>query len=228
MNMSSVNENTINEELVNEESINEKRANVISHGIGASLSIAAFILLVQQSANTGSAPHIISSILYGSALVLLYICSTLLHGSSQPHWIDWFETLDHAAIYLLIAGTFTPFLLILLQGLLGWSMLMLIWLLAIGGLLMKLLHPGKYMGLSLILYMVMGWLIVPLIPSLRQVLPSEGMLCLLLGFGMYCFGSIFYFWRGIRYHHAIWHVFVLGGSFCHFIAIYRFVLPFSR
>jgi hemolysin III len=208
-------------------SIHEEAANAMSHGIGAVLSIAALLRLLQQTANSGNASLMASSILYGSSLVMLYSCSTLLHSSRQPRWIYCFEMLDHAAIYLLIAGTYTPLFLALPQGWFRCSMLTIIWFLAIVGVLIKLLVPGKYMSFSLIQYIAMGLLLVPLIPQLRQVICVQGIQWLLTGLAMYSFGSVFYFWRVIRYHHMIWHVFVLAGSCCHFIAIYHYVIPFS-
>ncbi|MDF2962815.1 MAG: hemolysin [Paenibacillus sp.] len=205
-------------------SMKEERANAVTHGIGALLSAAALVVLVIQAAKFGSPPRVIGSIIFGSALVIQYVCSTLLHCSRQERSIERYEMLDHAAIYLLIAGTYTPFLLITLNSRAGILMLEIIWLLALSGIIMKLLFPGRFMVFSIIQYIAMGWLIVFAVPPLKQVLPGPGVLWLLLGLLLYSVGSIFYFWRKIRYHHAVWHLFVMMGSFCHFVSVYRYVL----
>lgn len=138
--------------------------------------------------------------------------------------MERFEMMDHAAIYLLIAGTYTPLLLIAVKGHLGPVLLSIIWLLALTGIYLKLKYPGRFMTWSIVQYMGMGWLIVLMYPLLRQTLPMGGLLWLANGMFMYCFGSIFYFWRGVRYHHGIWHTFVMAGSACHFVAVYCYVL----
>ncbi|MBE1441914.1 PAQR family membrane homeostasis protein TrhA [Paenibacillus sp. OAS669] len=203
----------------------EEKANAISHGLAAILSSAAFVLLLVQSLKSGSMVHLLGSAVFGASLVILYVCSTLLHSATQEQEIAKYETLDHAAIYLLIAGTYTPFLLVLRHGPLGLCMLILIWGLTCLGITLKLVYPGRYMTFSIGQYLVMAWLIVFILRPLQQVLSQEGMLWLIGGILLYSIGSIFYFWRGIRYHHAIWHIFVSSGSLCHFVAVYAYVLP---
>lgn len=203
----------------------EEKANALSHGFAAVLSAAALVVLLLQSLKSGSMLHLIASTVFGVSLVILYVCSTLLHSATQEQAIARYEMLDHAAIYLLIAGTYTPLLLVLRDGALGAWMLAVIWSLACIGVSMKLLYPGRYMTFSIGQYLLMAWLIVLILKPLQHVLPLEGMIWLLLGVFLYSFGSIFYFWRKIRYHHAVWHLFVTAGSLCHFIAIYAYVLP---
>ncbi|MEW9698757.1 hemolysin III family protein [Paenibacillus sp. SI8] len=206
-------------------SIREERANAISHGIGVLLSIAALILLIVQASLHGSALHIVSFSIFGVALVTLYACSTLLHSVQHPKLKDIFEILDHSAIYLLIAGTYTPYLLITLQGPFGWSFFSVIWGLALIGMVLKIFYVKRFMLLSTLCYIIMGWLIVLAFKPLYLNLAFGGIVWLVIGGLLYTFGTIFYMWRRIPYHHAIWHVFVLAGSVCHFISIFSYVLP---
>ncbi|ULL15816.1 hemolysin III family protein [Paenibacillus sp. H1-7] len=204
---------------------NEERANALSHGLGAILSAAGLILLIMQSVKTGSLLHACGSIAFGGSLVVLYVCSTLLHSSSDEKSMIRYEMLDHAAIYILIAGTYTPFLLLLRNQTLGLAMLGIVWLLAMVGVSMKLAFPGRFMTFSIGQYLAMAWLVVLIIRPLQLVLPHKGMFWLLLGVLLYSIGSIFYFWRTVRYHHTVWHLFVVAGSVCHFICVYGYVLP---
>lgn len=203
---------------------NEEKINAISHGIGAVLSLPALIVMVLQALKSGLWTHMLSSIVYGMSLLILYSCSTVLHCVKDPLRMERYEMLDHAAIYVLIAGTYTPLLLISVKGPFGIALLYLIWVLALIGIFLKLRYPGRFMGWSIAQYMGMGWLLVAILPSLRQALPDEGLMWIVGGLFLYGFGCIFYFWRGIRYHHGIWHTFVLAGSACHFIAVYCYVL----
>ncbi|WP_409348209.1 PAQR family membrane homeostasis protein TrhA [Paenibacillus gyeongsangnamensis] len=203
----------------------EERANAISHGIGAVLSAAALALLLMHSLKNGNVWHIVSFTIFGVTLILLYVCSTLLHSARQPKWIDLFEIMDHSAIYLLIAGTYTPFLLVTLRGPLGWSLFGVVWGLALIGVIFKLFFVKRFNVLSTLFYIAMGWMIIFAFQPLKQQLPALGIDWLVAGGLLYTFGTIFYLWRKIPYHHAIWHTFVLSGSICHFIAVYRYVLP---
>ncbi|UUZ78991.1 hemolysin III family protein [Paenibacillus sp. P26] len=203
----------------------EERANAISHGIGAVLSIAALVLLLIHSLSSGTVWHVISFSVFGVSLILLYVCSTLLHSARQEKWIDLFEIMDHAAIYLLIAGTYTPFLLVTLRGPLGWSLFGIVWGLALAGVIFKLFFVKRFNLLSTLFYIAMGWMILFAFQPLQQQLPEPGIRWLVTGGVLYTFGTIFYLWRKIPYHHAIWHTFVLAGSICHFTAVYFYVLP---
>jgi hemolysin III len=204
-------------------SIREEIANAITHGIGAIFSIVALILLIMQAALHGDPWQMVSFSIFGTSLIILYLCSTLLHSIQHKKTKDIFEILDHSAIYLLIAGSYTPFLLVTLRGPLGWSMFGVIWGLAIIGIVLKCFYVKRFVLISTLCYILMGWLIVLAIKPLFQNLPFTGLVWLVVGGLFYTFGSIFYVWRRVPYHHAIWHVFVLAGSICHFISVLLYV-----
>ncbi|WP_284639728.1 PAQR family membrane homeostasis protein TrhA [Paenibacillus silviterrae] len=203
----------------------EERANAISHGIGAVLSVAALIALLISSLHIGDLWRIVSSTVFGVTLILLYVSSTLLHSARTDKWIDLFEIMDHAAIYLLIAGTYTPFLLVTLHGTLGWSLFAVIWGLALIGVIFKLFYVKRFPVLSTLFYIAMGWMILFAIRPLYEQLPQGGLFWLVMGGVLYTFGTLFYLWRRVPYHHAIWHTFVLAGSVCHFVTIFFYVIP---
>ncbi|MCY9662035.1 hemolysin III family protein [Paenibacillus chondroitinus] len=207
-----------------EYSVQEEKANAISHGVGVLLSCAALILLVVQACLHGDAWHIVSFSVFGVALVTLYTCSTLLHSVRHPRLKDIFEVLDHAAIYVLIAGTYTPFLLVTLRGPMGWTFFGVIWGLALAGIVLKIFYVKRFILISTLCYILMGWLIVIAFKPLYLNLPFGGIVWLVVGGLLYTFGSIFYVWRRIPYHHAIWHIFVLAGSACHFVSIFGYVI----
>jgi hemolysin III len=208
-----------------EYSLKEEIANAISHGIGAILSIAALVLLIVYSVKYGDVWHIVSFSIFGSTLVLLYVFSTLLHSFKRGIVKNVFEILDHSAIYLLIAGTYTPFLLVTIRGSLGWSLFGIVWGFTIAGIILKIFFVKRFIVLSTLCYILMGWLIVIAIKPLYLNLPFNGIVWLVVGGLLYTFGSIFYVWRKVPYHHAIWHLFVLAGSTAHFIAVLFYVLP---
>lgn len=210
-----------------EYSAREEIANAISHGIGVLLSIAALVLLVVNAAMYGDIWHIVSFSIYGASLVILYSCSTLLHSFQNKKVKDVFEILDHAAIYLLIAGSYTPYLLVTLRGPLGWSIFGIIWGLAFSGMILKIFYVKRFILISTLCYILMGWLIVFAFKPLYSNLAFGGIVWLVIGGLLYTFGSLFYVWRRVPYHHAIWHLFVLAGSICHFFSIIRYVLPLS-
>lgn len=204
-------------------SAKEEKANAISHGFGIVLSLAALVLLVVIACQEGNGWHIVSFSIFGSALLLLYTCSTLLHAFQTPRVKDVFEVLDHAAIYVLIAGSYTPYLLVTLRGALGWTYFGVIWGLAILGIVLKVYYVKRFVLVSTLCYILMGWLIVAAFKPLYENLALGGIIWLVAGGLLYTFGSIFYVWRRIPYHHAIWHVFVLAGSACHFISVFGYV-----
>jgi len=204
---------------------NEEVANSITHGIGAMLSIAALVILVVFSTLYGTAWHVVSFTIYGASMFILYMSSTLVHSFPEGKAKDLFEIFDHSSIYLFIAGTYTPFLLVAIRGPLGWSLFGIVWGLAIAGTVFKCFFAKKYLFTSTILYVVMGWLMIFAWKPLTSKLPPEGMTYLMIGGLLYTFGSIFYVWRGFRYHHAIWHLFVIAGTVLHFFCILYFVLP---
>lgn len=201
----------------------EEIANAISHGVGVLLSIAALVILVVHAALYGDAWHVVSFAIFGSSLVILYTCSTLLH-SLRGKAKEIFEILDHSAIYLLIAGSYTPFLLVTLRGASGWTLFGIIWGLALAGIVFKAYFVKRFILLSTLFYIGMGWIIIFAFPALLDQLPMGGIVWLVIGGVLYTVGSIFYVWRRIPYHHAIWHVFVIGGSVSHFFAVLLYVL----
>ena len=202
----------------------EEKINVITHGLGLLLSIAALVFLIIHASYKGTARHIVSFTVFGSSLILLYSASTLYHYVQKPKWRKRLNILDHAAIYVLIAGTYTPFTLVTLKGWLGWTLFGITWGIAIAGIVFKLFFTGRFEILSTIAYVAMGWIIIFAIRPLIQVFPINGLYWLLAGGVFYTLGAILFSIRKLRYNHAIFHVFVLLGSFSHFIAIYFYVL----
>jgi hemolysin III len=203
----------------------EETANWITHGIGLLLSIAAFILLLVFSSLRGDAWHVVSFTVYGLTLIALYASSTIYHALRGDALKAFFKRLDHAAIYLLIAGTYTPFLLIELRGPLGWTLFGVIWALCGSGAVFKLVHGRIPPAISTLAYVVTGWLILLVIDPLVAAVPHTCIALLVAGGVCYTSGIIFYVWHRLHYHHAIWHAFVLGGSICHFLAVLLFLLP---
>lgn len=197
----------------------EEIANAVIHGIGFLLSIAALVLLIVFSAIYGDAWYVVSFTIYGSTLVLLYISSTLYHSLPKGTAKNVFEIFDHSSIYLLIAGTYTPIILTCLRGALGWTIFGIVWGMCITGIVFKVFWVKKNVILSTIIYIVMGWLIIIAAKPLLTVMTRLSLIFLITGGVLYTAGSIFYVWRKFKYHHAIWHVFVLAGSICHFFAI---------
>ncbi|WP_128894945.1 PAQR family membrane homeostasis protein TrhA [Longirhabdus pacifica] len=206
-------------------SVKEEIANAISHGIGTLLSIAGLVLLVVYSSLYGDAWHIVSFSIFGASLVILYLFSTLLHSLPKGKAKNVFEILDHSAIYLLIAGTYTPFLLTILRGPLGWTMFGIIWGMAATGIVLKVFFVKRFVILSTLCYIAMGWMIIIAYKPLISNFSAEGMTWLVIGGVLYTLGTIFYVWKKVPYHHAIWHVFVILGSVAHFFAIFGYVLP---
>ncbi|MCB9283148.1 MAG: hemolysin III family protein [Lewinellaceae bacterium] len=201
----------------------EERVNTITHGIGAGLSITALVLLLATCRDCG-AIRMVSFSVYGASLVLLYLASAIYHGVMAEKLKEVFARIDHSAIYLLIAGTYTPFTLLTLKGPWGWTLFGVIWGLAIIGVAYKLFfYQDKYRAISAVLYIGMGWLAIFAIKPLIQNLPTGGLIWLFAGGLSYSFGVIFYLWEKLPFNHGIWHLFVLGGSICHFIAVYYYV-----
>ncbi|RLB73392.1 MAG: hemolysin III family protein [Deltaproteobacteria bacterium] len=206
-------------------SVGEEIANSITHGVGALLSIGGLAVLVGFASLRGDAWHIASCSIFGTTLILLYVASTLYHSIPMPDVKVILRMIDHSAIYLLIAGTYTPFLLVNLRGPWGWSLLATIWGIAIVGILLKTTSFGRLPGVSLSLYLAMSWLIIIAIKPMLAVLDRGGLELLLLGGLTYTAGIIFYCWEKLPYSHAIWHLFVLAGSCFHFFAILFYIIP---
>lgn len=202
----------------------EEKLNIFSHGFGLLLSIAALTLLVVRASLYGNVWHIVSFSIYGTSMILLYSASTIYHNSKKPKIRLRLQIFDHAAIYVLIAGTYTPFTLVTLNGTIGWVMFGVTWLFALTGIVLKILFTGRFDKLSTIMYVLMGWIVVFAIKPLIHNLPFEGLMWLFSGGISYTVGAVLYSIKKIPYNHAIFHVFVLVGSFCHFIAVYFYVL----
>ncbi len=204
---------------------NEEFANSLTHGLGALFGIAALIILLIFSTLHGTTSHIVSSAIYGSTLILLYGASTLYHAAQSPSAKRILQKIDHSSIFLLIAGTYTPFTIVSLSGAWGWSLLGLIWGLAIIGVVLELALKKRYKKISIALYLSMGWLIVVAIKPMIENVETGGLLLLLSGGIVYSLGIIFYVWKSFPFNHAIWHLFVLAGSTLQFFAVFYYVLP---
>ena len=199
--------------------LREEIANVISHGVGLVLAVAAVPVLVALAALEGSALHVAGFGIYGLSLVSVYAASTAYHAARKPRLKRWLLVVDHAAIYLLIAGTYTPVLLLSVGGRLGFAMLALVWTLALGGVIFKLFFAGRYQRISLATYLGLGWLALFVIGPIVDAVPAAGVAWIIAGGVCYSAGVIFFAWERLPYNHAIWHGFVLAGSACHFAAI---------
>ncbi len=210
--------------LHRQQTVGEEIANSVSHGIGALLSVGALVVLVVAASMRGTASHIVSCAIFGASLVLLYLSSTIYHALTAPRAKRVFQILDHASIYILIAGTYTPFALVTLRGGWGWSLFGVVWGLAVTGTVFKCFGPGKWPWLSTAVYVLMGWTAVVALRPLVAALGWTGFVWLLAGGIFYTSGVAFYALRR-GYAHAVWHLFVLAGSLCHFVAVYRYVIP---
>ena len=203
----------------------EELANSLTHGLGAVLSVAGLVLLVVFAARHGDAWHVVSTAIFGTTLVLLYTASTLYHSLRGERLKQRLQKFDHAAIFLLIAGTYTPFVLVPLRGPWGWSLFGIVWGLAIVGVALKFWFAGRFKLASTLIYVGMGWLVVIAIKPLMAALPAGGVKLLVAGGLCYTGGAVFYLWKRLPYHHAVWHLFVLGGSACHWAAVFCYVVP---
>ena len=200
-------------------SLGEEIFNSITHGVGTLLSIAALVLLVVFASIKGNAWHIVSFSIFGASLVLLYLSSTLYHSFTREKIKNLFVRFDHAAIFLLIAGTYTPFVLTTIQGSLGWSLFGIIWGLAVAGIIIRSIYLTRFRKLMVGIYVAMGWMFLIAIVPMVKNLPASSITFLFIGAGLYSVGVIFYAWRNLKYGHGIWHLFVLGGSIMHFFSV---------
>ena len=201
------------------QTLGEEITNSITHGVGIGLSIAALVILVVLASRRGDAWRIVSFSIYGASLILLYISSTLYHSFVNPKIKKIFRIIDHSAIYLLIAGTYTPVTLTLMRGAWGWTLFGLAWGMAIGGIIITALLLDKLKSLLVLSYVAMGLLVVIAIKPMMQMVPRGMITWLFIGGACYLLGIIFYLWKRLPYHHPIWHIFVLGGSISHFLGI---------
>lgn len=206
-------------------SIGEEIAHTLTHAAGLVLSIGGLVGLVMVASLRGDAWHIVGCTIFGVTLMLLYLASTLYHGIPHRRVKQVLRRLDHAAIFLLIAGTYTPFTLVNLRGAWGWTLLALVWSLAVLGIVLQLTLPSKAPRLSVPLYLAMGWMVVVAFEPLAQSMQPAGLMLLFMGGIAYTLGVVFYAWERLPFNHAVWHLFVLAGSACHFSCIFGYVIP---
>lgn len=204
--------------------LGEEIANSITHGVGIGLSVAALTLLIVYGVRSGDGWRLASAIVYGITLVLEYTASTLYHSFPQPKVKHIFKILDHAGIYMLIAGTYTPFTLVTIRESGGWIVFVLIWALAVTGISTEAFWAYRPRWLSAVVYLAMGWLVIFAIRPIVAGLAPAGVWLLVAGGLAYTLGTVFYVFKKVPYFHAIWHLFVLGGSICHFLAVVLFVM----
>lgn len=203
----------------------EEKINIYSHATGLIFSIAALALLVVRASLYGNAWHIVSFSIFGASLIILYAASTSYHSAKKETIRRRLKINDHASIYVLIAGTYTPFTLVTLNGVLGWVIFGISWGLALTGIILKMFFTGKFSLLSTLMYILMGWAIIFAIKPLIHNFSAEGLFWLTTGGVAYTVGAIIYSIKKIKFNHAVFHMFVLLGSICHFVAVYFYVLP---
>jgi hemolysin III len=205
-------------------SVGEEIAHAVTHGLGALGSAFGLVLLIILAARNGSANQVVGVTVFGVAMVILYTASTFYHALTAARAKKIFKLLDHGAIYLLIAGTYTPFCLITLGDGWGWTLFGLAWGLAALGIVYEVVLGRPWKRLSLVFYLALGWLIVIALKPLLAALPNPALLLLLLGGVAYSGGAVFYAWRGFPYHHALWHLCVLAGTALHYVCILKYVI----
>jgi len=209
----------------NQYTLAEEIAHAITHGVGLLLSVAGLVVLIVLASLRGDAWHVVSVSVYGATLVLLYSASTFYHALPAPRAKNVFRTLDHAAIYVLIAGTYTPFMLVNLRGGWGWALFGVVWGLAVLGIVLEAVAKQRVRVLSVFLYLGLGWLIAIAVKPLVQSVEPGGLVLLVAGGLAYSVGVVFYGWKRLPYHHAVWHLFVMAGSLFHFFAVLFYVIP---
>ena len=205
----------------------EEWLNSATHGIGAILSVIGTIALIVGATQLGDTWKLVSFSIFGASLILLYMASALYHGARQPELKKAFKTLDHCAIFLLIAGTYTPFLLVNMRGTVGWTLFAVIWSLALTGVVLKIIFKNRFKLARVGIYIAMGWLITFASSDLVASLSETALYLTIAGGVVYTAGVVFYLADRIPYMHAVWHLFVIGGSALHFSAIYYGVLPYT-
>jgi len=206
-------------------STGQEIANAVIHGAGVLLSLAGLGVLVVLASLRGTVWHVVSFSVYGATLVLLFSASTLYHSFRSPRVKRVLRIIDHCSIYLVIAGSYTPLLLVTLRGGWGWTLFGCVWSLTVAGIVLKVFFTGRFRVVSTLIYLGMGWMVIVALRPLLGLLPLGGFIWLLLGGILYSSGTLFYLWRRLPYHHAIWHLFVLAASICHCVAILLYVLP---
>lgn len=208
---------------VRRETPGEKLANALTHGVGAALSVVGLVLLIVRTSANGDPWRVVGSTVFGVSMVLLYSSSALYHSLDHTPAHRRLQALDHSLIFVLIAGTYTPFMLGPLRGPWGWSLFGCMWGMAVLGIVSKVFYSHRFQRASTLLYLAMGWIGLTAIDPLLRHVPPEALYWLLAGGLAYSLGTLFYGWRSQRYHHAIWHLFVLAGTGAHFVAIYGYL-----
>ena len=206
--------------IINKFPLGEELANFISHAAGGVLSVAALVILIIRAVSLGNTLDIVSFAIFGTALVLMYTTSSIFHALKWNKAKEVFEILDHSVIYVLIASTYTPFLLIIVGGKEGITLLVIEWLICILGIVFKSFFVQKFVVFSTLLYIIMGWLVVFVWNDLLANISDLSLFFLILGGILYTIGTLFYMWRLFKYHHLVWHIFVIFGSIAHFFAVY--------
>jgi len=204
------------------QSLGEEIANSASHGLGFLATVAAFPVLVMAAQQRGDTAGIVGASVFATTMVLLYLASTLFHALPRCRAKRVFQILDHSAIYLLIAGTYTPFTLGVLRGNWGWTLFGIVWGLAVVGTVLKALGGVRYTTLSTWMYLAMGWVVVIAAETVWTLVPGWGLFWLVAGGVAYTAGAVFFMAERIRYFHFVWHLFVVAGTACHFIAVLRY------
>jgi hemolysin III len=203
----------------------EEIASTITHGIGAALAVAGFVGLLTAATRQGDSRRLVTFTIYGASLVLLYLASTCFHACRRERLKHWLKVWDHVGIYALIAGTYTPFLLVLVRGVWGWSLFATLWGLTLIGGAVKVFFVDRFEKLSTAIYVLMGWIGLIAIKPFLATVPGGALLWILAGGAAYTAGIIFFFWDRLPFNHAIWHLFVMAGSACHFVAVAWYVVP---
>ena len=213
------------EKQLQEYSVTEEVIHALTHGVGVLLSIAGLSWMLYVSIAAADPWRVVASTIYGLTLILLFLASTVYHSMYASRHRDIFKLLDHCAIYLLIAGSYTPFLLVAMRSDTGWWLFGTVWALATAGIVTKLWFRNRFPKIALASYLAMGWLIVVAAPQMAEAIGPNGMAWLIGGGLFYSVGAIFYAMKRLPYGHAVWHVFVLGGGICHFLGVVWYVLP---
>ncbi|MDQ0160072.1 PAQR family membrane homeostasis protein TrhA [Alkalibacillus salilacus] len=202
----------------------EEKVNAITHGLGALLSLAGLVILIVYASLNGNVWQVVSVTIYGATMLIMYLSSTIVHSLKEGKAKDLFLFIDHSSIYLFIAGSYTPILLVMLRGPIGWTFFGVIWGVALLGIVFKIFFVHRFMVVSTLIYIVLGWFIVFVWQPLAAEMDTTGLVYLIVGGILYSVGSLFYMWRGFPYHHAVWHLFVIAGSAFHFFAILFYIV----
>lgn len=201
----------------------EERASFFTHALGTILSVFALYWILAQTIPTNDLWKIGSAALFGTSMVLLYLASTLYHGTTDEKLKARFKVMDHAAIYCLIAGSYTPFTLVTLKESVGWILFTVVWAIALFGVIFKLYYTGRFRILSTLIYLMMGWLVIFAIEPIREAIPYDGLVLIFTGGMFYTVGAVIYMLERPLFHHAIWHLFVMAGSAFHYLAVLFYV-----